>query len=92
MHANFQSMTDDEKQIVQQKYQEKIQREKQEEEDKRMKKQMEEQKKAQSIQMPTSPSKGPIGPGGKKKKSGKDMAMQRLQQSRTTISTVQGAN
>ena len=84
----FNSLTDEQKQVAQKKYQEKMQRQKVEEEQKQAKKQREDQVKQASIAPPSSPKKGAVGPSGSKKQK----AATQLQQNRQTMNTVQGAN
>ncbi len=67
--------------------QEEQQREKLKQQEEQRKKQLEAQKKAQSIQMPSSPRKGAVGPKGN---SSKKRAMHKLQQDRTTLGGLQG--
>jgi hypothetical protein len=86
-HARYQQLDQEQQTVAKQMHQEKMQKEKVKEEEEKREKEIEAQKKAQSVQMPSSPQKGAVGPGGKSKKG---QAMQKLQQDRTTIGTTQG--
>lgn len=87
MHQRFQKLDQEQQQVVQRKYQEAMQKKKMEEEQKAQRKHMEEQQKAQQVDMPSSPKKGPVGPGSKKQK-----AVQKLTQDRKTLSGPSSAN
>jgi hypothetical protein len=84
----FNKLTDEQKQVAQEKYQKKMQKQKTDEEEKQVKKQREDQAKQTSIAPPTSPKKGAVGPAGSKKQK----AAAQLQQNRQTMGKVQGAN
>lgn len=84
----WQKLDQEQQQVAQKKYQEEMQNKKQDEEEKAQKKQAEEQQKANSIQAPSSPKKGPKGPGGSKKQRATD----KLEQDRKTLGNVAGAN
>lgn len=88
MHKRYQQLTEEQQAVARQKYQERMQQEKQREQEEEQRKQMEEQQKAASIEIPSSPQKGPAGPGGKSKKSN---AIQKLQQDRKTLSSPSSA-
>ena len=81
LHQRFNQLTQEEQQVAQQKYQQEMQKKKQEEEEKKIKKQKEDQAKAASIAPPSSPNKGPVGPGG----SGKKRAEAKLEMDRKTL-------
>lgn len=84
----FNKLTDEQKQVAQKKYHEKMQRQKAEEEAKQAQKQKEEAAKQSSIAPPSSPKKGAVGPAGSKKQQ----TAQLIQQNRQTIGKVQSAN
>ncbi len=88
VYARYQQLTQEQQEVARKRYQELMQKKKTEEEEKIRKKQLEEQKKAQELPMPSSPKKGPIGPGMSKKQK----AQARLQQQMKTIGTVAGAD
>ncbi len=88
IHQRYQQLDREQQEVAQKRYQELMQKKKAEEEEKMRKKQMEEQKKAQELPMPSSPQKGPAGPGASKKQK----AQARLQQQMKTMGTVAGAD
>ena len=88
VHQRWQKLNAEQQEVAKKKYQEDLQRKKAEEEEKERKKQMEEQQKAQQIQMPSSPKKGAVGPGGSKKQK----ATQKLQNDRKQLSGPSSAN
>lgn len=88
LHQRWQRLTQEEQQVAQQKYQAEMQKKKAAEEEKERRKQEEEKQKAQSIAPPSSPKKGPVGPGG----SGKQRAVSKLEQDRKTLSGPASAN
>ncbi len=83
-HKRFNSLTEDQQAVAKKLYQEKMQRQKQEEEEKQRRKQLEEKKKAESLVMPSSPKKGPIGPASGK--SNKANTTEMLNQQRKMLS------
>lgn len=85
----FNRLTQEQQQIAQQQYQTEMKKKQQEEQEKQAKKQREEQMKAQSIALPSSPKKGPVGPGGKNKKT--DAAAMLSQQRKASLSKVSSA-
>lgn len=90
IHKRYQQLDAEQQEVAKKQYHEKLQKKKAEEEEKQRRKQQEEQQKQQSIAMPHSPQKGPIGPSsGKSRKSN---TADLLEQDRKTMSTVQGAN
>jgi len=84
----YNKLSDEQKQIAQKNYQEKMQRQKREEEEKQRKQQQEAQAKSANIAPPSSPKKGAAGPAGSKKQK----AITQLQQDRKTLSNAKGAN
>lgn len=81
MHQRWQKLNDEQQEVAKRRYQEEMQKKKTLEEEEQRKKQMEEQQKAQTLEMPSSPQKGPVGPAGSKKQK----AVQKLQQDRKTL-------
>lgn len=73
---------------VKKRYQETMQKKQQEEKEEQAKKQQAEQAKAQQVVVPSSPKKGPIGPGG----TGKQRAVNKLEQDRKTLGGPKGSN
>lgn len=67
--------------VAQDLYRQEMKKKQQEEEEKQAQAQREQQAKQDSIAVPSSPQKGPIGPGG----SHKAKAVQRLEQDRKTL-------
>ncbi|MCA9370087.1 MAG: hypothetical protein H6774_02740 [Pseudomonadales bacterium] len=84
----YQQLNEEQQAYARQKYQAELQKKKQEEEENMQKKQAEEQRKRDSIQMPSSPKKGPVGPAGSKKQK----AAQKLHQDRKQLSGPGSAN
>lgn len=68
--------------VAQELYRQEMKKKQQEEEEKQAQAQREQQAKQQSIAVPSSPQKGPVGPGG----SHKAKAVQKLEQDRKTLS------
>ena len=83
-HKRFNGLTEDQQAVAKKLYQEKMQKQKQEEEEKQRRKQLEEKKKAESLVMPSSPKKGPIGPASGK--SNKANTTEMLNQQRKMLS------
>lgn len=81
MHARYQKLNQEQQAFAQKRYQEMMQKKKLEEQENLRKKQLKKQQEAQAFEMPTSPSKGPVGPSGSKKKQ----AATRLQQNRQQL-------
>ena len=88
MLNRFNKLTQEQQDIAKQRYQLEMKKKQQEEQEKQAKKQREEQQKANSVELPSSPKKGPVGPGGSKKQK----AVQKLEQDRKTLSGPQSAN
>lgn len=84
----WQSLNQEQQQYAQQLFQEKMKKKQQAEQEEQMKKQQEQQRQAQSFEMPSSPKKGPVGPGG----SGKKAAVTKLEQDRKTLGGPASAN
>lgn len=87
IHQRYNRLTQEQQQVAQAKYQERMRQKQQQEQEDQMKKQREAQEKSSSIQAPSSPKKGAVGPGGSKKQK----ATTQLQNDRKTLSKVQGA-
>lgn len=81
IHQRWNKLTEEQQAVARQKYQEEMQKKQREEQEKQQRKQAEEQQKNQQFQVPSGPQKGPVGPGG----SGKQRAVQKLQQDRKTL-------
>ncbi|HEX7018088.1 MAG TPA: hypothetical protein VF209_04245 [Patescibacteria group bacterium] len=88
LHQRWQQLTQEEQQVAQRKYQAEMQKKKAEEEEKERRRQEEEKQKAESIAPPSSPKKGPVGPGG----SGKQRAVAKLEQDRKKLGGPSSAN
>lgn len=89
MHARYQQLNKEQQTVAQQMYQEELQKKKLEKEEEERRKQLEKQKEAQTLQMPSSPNKGPIGPGGT---TGKQRAVNQLNQNRQMLNAPASAN
>lgn len=83
IHQRFNQLSAEEQAVARERFQAEIERKQRMAEEDEMRKQQEAQQK--TVQMPASPQKGP---GGSKKQQ----AMQQLQDDRTKIGKVQGAN
>ncbi len=89
MHKRYQQLSEEQQAVARELYQRRLQEEKIRKQEEERRKQIEEQQKAQSVDMPSSPQKGPVGPAsGKSKKSN---ATQKLQQDRKTLGGPQSA-
>lgn len=90
VHKRYQQLDAEQQEVAKQQYQQELQRKKAEEEEKARKEQAAKQQEQQSIAMPSSPQKGPVGPSsGKSKKSN---AIAKMTQQRQTMSQAQGAD
>lgn len=87
MHKRWQSLTDEQQQEAQKAYQI-AQQQKEQEEEERMRRQEEEAQAKASLVVPSSPKKGPVGPGASKKQT----MEQQLEHQRKTLSQPQGSN
>ncbi|MEN8253375.1 MAG: hypothetical protein ABFQ62_03305 [Patescibacteria group bacterium] len=87
MHQRYQKMTQEEQAYTQELYNEKMKKQ-QLEEQKKEEERIRKEKENQQITMPSSPKKGPKGPGGSKKKQ----AIAKLEQDRKGVGKVAGAN
>jgi hypothetical protein len=85
-HQRFSQLTQEEQAVARERFQREMERKQKMVEEEQIRKQQAAQQKV--ITMPSSPQKGPAGPAGSKKQK----AMQQLQDDRTKIGTVQGAN
>lgn len=88
LHSKYQQLDQEQQMVAKQMYEERMQKKKIAEEEAQRKRQIEADRKAQSIDMPSGPQKGPVGPGSGKSK--KQNAMTKLKQDRTTLNNVQG--
>ncbi len=82
MLKRYNQLTEEQQAVARQQYQERLQRQQQQQQEEEQRKQLEQQQKQQSIQMPSSPNKGPVGPDQGSKKS---HAVQKLEQDRKTL-------
>lgn len=89
MLNRWNNLNEEQKSIAQSQYQEKIKKQQAEEEKKQQKKKQEEEVRKQSIAPPSSPKKGPIGPGSGMSK--KAAAAAKLEQDRKTLGSLQSA-
>lgn len=87
MMQKFNQLDAEQQQVAKQKYQERQARKQKQQEEEAMKKQREQQEKAASISVPSSPQKGPQGPGAKKPK-----AVMKLEQDRKSLGGPASAN
>lgn len=87
-HKRYQQLDQEQQAYARKKYQEEMKKKQAEEQEKEHKKKLQEQQKAQDLPMPSSPKKGPIGPG----MSGKQKVAAQLQHDRQTLSTPSGSN
>lgn len=83
----FNQLTEEQQAVARQMYEERLQRQRAEESEKEQKKQLEAQQEQQAVMAPSSPQKGPIGPG----MSGKQKATAQLQWDRQRLNQPQGA-
>lgn len=81
IHQRWQTMTQEQQQIAAQRYQAEMQKKQREEQEKQIKKQQEAQRQAAELAVPSTPAKGPMGPGS----SHKSRTMTQLSQQRNTI-------
>ncbi|GIK83466.1 MAG: hypothetical protein BroJett025_00880 [Patescibacteria group bacterium] len=88
LHSRYQQLDQEQQAVARQMFEEKMQRKRKQEEEEQRKKQMEAEKQAQSFEMPSSPQKGAVGPGGGKSK--KQNVLTKLKQDRTTLNNTQG--
>lgn len=87
-NKRFQRLTQEEQQLVQKNYQEEMKRKQQEEQEKQAQEEKRRQQEANQLVVPSSPKKGPVGPAG----SGKQKAINKLQQDRQTLGGPSGAH
>jgi hypothetical protein len=92
LNERFGQLTEEQQQVAKKLFQEKMQKDKLAEEEKAKQKQLAEAKKQEDIAPPSSPRKGPIGPGGPGAKlSGKKMAQELVERDRQQMSRLQTA-
>jgi hypothetical protein len=91
---NFEKLTEEQQAVAKKRFQQEMQKNKQAEDEKAKKEQAKAQAKAQDIAPPSSPQKGPVGPGGPGggSMSRKKTAQQMLERDRQSIGRVAGAN
>jgi len=87
-HRRYQQLTEEQQAYARKKYEADMKKKQLEEEEKQRRKQQEEEQKNQELPLPSSPKKGPIGPG----MSGKQKAAARVQQDRQRLSQGGGSN
>lgn len=88
LHSRWQNLNQKQQQLAQKMFQEEMQKKKQEQEAEAQKKQQAERARADTLVVPTSTQKGPVGPGG----SGKKAAAAKLQHDRQTLGGPKSAN
>lgn len=89
VHQRYKQLDQEQQQVARQRYEKEMKRRQMIEEEKQRKAQQEAQAKQNSdIAVPSSPKKGPVGPGGSKKQK----AVQKLQNDRKQMSGPSGAN
>lgn len=88
MHQRWQKLDQEQQQVAQANYQKEVQKKQAEEEERMRKAQQEEAARANAIQAPSSPQKGPKGPGGSKKQK----AVTKLQNDRKQLGGPSGSN
>lgn len=88
MLQRWNELTQDEQKVAQERYQKEMQKKQMEEEEKQQRKQQEEAAKEESIAAPSSPQKGPAGPGASKKQK----AAAKLQSDRKKLGGPSGSN
>jgi hypothetical protein len=88
IHQRMQKLNQEDQEWVKQKYQMEMQKKKQEEQQKQEAEQRKRQEEANSIEMPSSPQKGPVGPSGSKKQK----AVTKLNSDRQKLSGPSSAN
>jgi len=87
MLQRWQKLEAEDQEVAKRIFQRDMQKRQQEEQEKEIRKQQEEERKNQQMVIPSSPSKGPVGPGGQKKPA----AVMKLEQDRKTLGGPQSA-
>ncbi len=82
MLQRFNRLTDEQQAEAKRRYDLNLKKKQQAEQEKQAREQQQRQQEAQSLEMPSSPQKGPVGPGSSKKQK----AANKLQQDRKTLS------
>lgn len=88
LHSRYQQLDQEQQMVARKMYEEKMQKKRIQQQEEERKKQIEAQQAAQSVEMPSSPKKGAVGPGGGKTK--KQNVLTKLKQDRTTLNNTQG--
>ncbi len=88
MLQRWNQLNEEDQAQVKKRYQEEMQKKQQAEQAEQAKKQQAEQAKAQQVVVPSSPKNGPIGPSG----SGRNRAVNKLEQDRKTLGGPKGSN
>lgn len=86
LHQRFNQLSQEEQAVARERFQKEMERKQRMAQEDEMRRQQEAQQSV--VQMPSSPQRGAAGPSGSKKQQ----AMQQLQDDRTKIGKVQGAN
>jgi hypothetical protein len=88
LHTRYQQLDQEQQMVAKRMYEEKMQKKQIEQEEEEHKKQIQAQQEAQTLEMPQSTQKGPIGPASGKSK--KQNMLNKLKQDRTTLGNLQG--
>lgn len=88
LHSRYQQLDQEQQAVAKQMYEQRMQKKRIAEEEEQRRRQIEADQKAQSVDMPSGPQKGPVGPASGKSK--KQNVMTKLKQDRTTLNNVQG--
>lgn len=88
LHSRYQQLDQEQQMVARKMYEEKMQKKRIQQQEEERKKQMEAQQQAQSVEVPSGPKKGAVGPGGGKTK--KQNVLTKLKQDRTTLNNTQG--
>lgn len=88
MLQRWQGLNNEQQEYAKKVYQQNLQKKEQAEKEEQMKKEEAEKRKAQTLVMPSSPSKGAVGPGGQHKPK----AVQKLEQDRKSLGGPASAN
>jgi hypothetical protein len=88
MLQRWNNLNSEQQEVAKQRYQAEMKKKQQLEQEKQQKEQQKQQQSASSIEVPSSPKKGPVGPAGSKKQK----VVQKLQNDRKTLSGPASAN
>jgi hypothetical protein len=81
MHSRWQTLDQEQQQVAQQRYKQEMEQKQREEQARQQAEQQRRAAEAQTLSVPSGPSKGPAGPGGQKK----PVAVQRLEDNRKKL-------